>query len=119
MTSYHIKHITRYRYTSPVIDCANQIMLYPIQDAHQVLKKHELHISHKPDLEEFVDYFGNRVGVFSVIMPITELLIESDIEIEVAPIVLPVINSSIKDESNSYRHPLIPELMIKLELICF
>jgi len=98
MTSYHIKHITRYRYTSQVIDCANQVMLYPIQDAHQVLKKHELHISHKPDLEEFVDYFGNRVGVFSVIMPITELLIESDIEIEVAPIVLPVINSSIKDE---------------------
>ena len=98
MTSYHIKHITRYRYTSSVIDCANQIMLYPIQDAQQVLKKHELHISHKPDLEEFVDYFGNRVGIFSVIMPITELMIESDIEIEISPAVLPETNHSVKDQ---------------------
>ena len=98
MTSYHIKHITRYRYASPVIDCANQVMLYPIQDAQQVLKKHELHISHKPDLEEFVDYFGNRVGIFSVIMPITELMIESAIEIEVAPVALPETNYSVKDQ---------------------
>lgn len=98
MTSYHIKHITRYRYASPVIDCANQIMLYPIQDAQQVLKKHELHISHKPDLEEFVDYFGNKVGIFSVIMPITELVIASDVEIEVAPVFLPEINYSVEDQ---------------------
>jgi len=98
MTSYHIKHITRYRYASPVIDCANQIMLYPIQDASQVLKKHELHISHKPDLEEFVDYFGNRVGIFSVIMPITELTIESNIDIEVYPVVLPETNFSVKEQ---------------------
>jgi transglutaminase-like putative cysteine protease len=73
-------------------------MLYPIQDAQQVLKKHELHISHKPDLEEFVDYFGNRVGIFSVIMPITELVIESDIEIEVAAAVFPETNYSVKDQ---------------------
>ena len=98
MTSYHIKHITRYRYTSSVIDCANQIMLYPIQDASQVLKKHELHISQKPDLEEFVDYFGNRVGVFSVIMPITDLTIESDIDIEVFPVILPETNFSVKEQ---------------------
>jgi len=98
MTSYHIKHITRYRYTSSVIDCANQIMLYPIQDASQVLKKHELHISHKPDLEEFVDYFGNRVGIFSVIMPITELTIESDIDIEIYPVILPETNFSVKEQ---------------------
>ena len=98
MTSYHIKHITRYRYASPVIDCANQLMLYPIQDAQQVLKKHELHISHKPDLEEFVDYFGNRVGVFSVIMPITELVIESDVQIEVTPVVMPETNNSVQHQ---------------------
>jgi transglutaminase-like putative cysteine protease len=98
MTSYHIKHITRYRYASPVIDCANQIMLYPIQDAQQVLKKHDLNISHKPDLEEFVDYFGNRVGIFSVIMPITELTIESAIEIEISPVEVPETNHSINEQ---------------------
>jgi len=98
MTSYHIKHITRYRYASPVIDCANQIMLYPIQDAQQVLKKHELTISHKPDLDEFVDYFGNRIGIFSIIMPITELTIESDIEIEILPAAVPETNFSIQEQ---------------------
>ena len=98
MTSYTIKHITRYRYASSVIDCANQVMLYPIQDALQVLKKHELHISNKPDVEEFVDYFGNRVGTFSVIEPIKELSIESDIEIEIHPVVLPETSFSIKEQ---------------------
>lgn len=98
MTSYHIKHITRYRYASPVIDCANQIMLYPIQDAQQVLKKHELTISHKPDLDEFVDYFGNRIGIFSVIMPITELTIQSDIEIEILPAAIPETNFPIQEQ---------------------
>jgi transglutaminase-like putative cysteine protease len=73
-------------------------MLYPIQDAQQVLKKHELHISHKPDLEEFVDYFGNRVGIFTVITPITELVIESDIEIEIAATILAETNYSVKDQ---------------------
>ena len=98
MTSYAIKHITRYRYASPVIDCANQLMLYPIQDALQVLKKHEIHISHKPDVDEFVDYFGNKVGTFSVIEPITELMIESDIEIEIHPVVLPQTNFTVKEQ---------------------
>src|SRR6187401_1700513 len=98
MTFYNIKHITRYRYASSVIDCANQLMLYPIQDALQVLKKHELHISHKPDVEEFVDYFGNKVGTFSVIEPITELTIESDIEIEILPVVLPETSFSIGEQ---------------------
>ena len=98
MISYRIKHITRYRYVSSVIDCANQLMLYPIQDECQVVKRHELHISHKPDVEEFVDYFGNRVGTFSVIVPITELVIESDIEIEVHPVVIPETSYSIKEQ---------------------
>jgi hypothetical protein len=57
-----------------------------------------LHISHKPDVEEFVDYFGNRVGTFSVIEPITEITIESDIEIEVLPVVLPETNFSIQEQ---------------------
>lgn len=100
MTIYHIKHITRYRYASPVIDCANQIMLYPIQDTQQVLKKHELNISHKPELEEFIDYFGNRVGIFTVVNPITDLTIESDIEIGIMPALIPETSYSVKEQWN-------------------
>lgn len=81
MPKYRIKHITRYTYPSPVIDSANQVMLFPIDDSQQEVKKHELIITHQPSVEIFSDYFGNRVGIFSVIRPHTELSIQSVIEV--------------------------------------
>lgn len=81
MSNYKIKHTTRYTYSSAVIDCTNQIMLYPVIDDHLEVKKHTIHISHNPDVEIFTDYFGNNVGVFSVIKPHTELVIESLAEV--------------------------------------
>ncbi|MEP6676411.1 MAG: transglutaminase family protein [Ferruginibacter sp.] len=85
MATYRIKHITRYSYASTVIDCANQIILYPINDEQQLVKKHELIISHHPEIEEFIDYFGNRVGMFSIIKPVNEISIESNIDVETIP----------------------------------
>jgi len=79
MADYHIKHITRYSYASTVIDCTNQIMLYPFNDLQQIIKKHELKITNDPSTEIFTDYFGNQVGVFTFIKPHNELVIESDI----------------------------------------
>lgn len=81
MNNYKIKHITRYTYSLPVIDCTNQLMLYPVIDEHLEVKKHVIKISHDPDVEIFTDYFGNTVGVFSVIKPHTELVIESTAEV--------------------------------------
>jgi len=89
MPSYKIKHITRYTYSSTVIDCTNQIMLYPIIDALLEVRNHEIKISHNPVLETFVDYFGNHIGVFSVIKPHTELLIESVADVITKPIIFP------------------------------
>ena len=89
MPSYKIKHITRYSYSSTVIDCTNQIMLYPIIDAQLEVRKHEIKISHNPVVEIFVDYFGNHTGVFSVIKPHSELLIESEAEVVTKPIIFP------------------------------
>jgi len=90
MAEYRIKHITRYTYPSPVIDSANQVMLFPLEDEQQQVKKHELLISHQPAVELFIDYFGNRVGIFSVIKPHHELLIESVIEVLIGEARLPV-----------------------------
>ncbi len=81
MPEYRIKHITRYTYPAPVIDSANQVMLFPINDLQQEVKKHDLIITHQPAVEVFTDYFGNRTGIFSVIRPHTELTIQSNIEI--------------------------------------
>jgi len=81
MHKYRIKHITRYSYPSPVIDSANQLMLFPVDDEQQEIKEHQLLITHQPPVEVFTDYFGNRVGIFSVIKPHTRLTIESVIEV--------------------------------------
>lgn len=90
MPEYRIKHITRYTYPSPVIDSANQVMLFPINDEQQEVKKHELIITHHPAVEIFTDYFGNKVGIFSVIKPHTELSIQSNIEVITNEVQLPV-----------------------------
>jgi transglutaminase-like putative cysteine protease len=89
MPSYKIKHITRYSYSSPVIDCINQIMLYPIIDSLVEVRNHEIKISLDPLIESFVDYFGNHVGVFSIIKPHTSLLIESVADVITKPIIFP------------------------------
>ncbi len=89
MLNYRIKHITRYTYSSSVIDSANQVILFPIDDEQQEVKKHELTISFQPTVEIFTDYFGNKVGIFSVIRPHNELTIQSEIEVIIHEIALP------------------------------
>ena len=98
MSTYKIKHITRYTYASTVIDCTNQIMLYPIIDSQLEVRNHEIKISHNPVVEVFVDYFGNHTGVFSIIKPHTELLIESIAEVVTRPIVLPEDNMNAAEQ---------------------
>jgi transglutaminase-like putative cysteine protease len=89
MPEYNIKHITRYTYASPVIDSANQVMLFPINDLQQEVKKHDLLITHHPSVEVFTDYFGNQVGIFSLIKPHTELRIQSKIHVITSEVSLP------------------------------
>ncbi len=92
MADYHIKHITRYTYASTVIDCSNQVMLYPINDSLQIVKSHELKITNDPDVEIFTDFFENKIGVFSVVEPHNELTIQSDIVVSTTPVIVPVDN---------------------------
>ncbi|MFN8291791.1 MAG: transglutaminase family protein [Chitinophagaceae bacterium] len=94
MPKYRIKHITKYSYPSPVIDSANQVMLFPLDDAQQAVRKHDLLITHQPSVEIFTDYFGNKVGIFSVIRPHTELAIESIIEVITQEAKLPEENAA-------------------------
>jgi transglutaminase-like putative cysteine protease len=89
MSQYRIKHITRYTYPSPVIDSANQVMLFPINDEQQEVKKHEIVITHQPNVEIFTDYFGNQVGDFSIIRSHTELTIRSTIDVVIHEVLLP------------------------------
>lgn len=86
MATYRIKHITRYSYTAPVIDSANQIMLYPVADEQQEVEYHNLYVSFNPQIDVYDDYFGNKAGLFTIITPHNELNIISEIKVETYPV---------------------------------
>ncbi|PUZ23866.1 Transglutaminase-like enzyme, putative cysteine protease [Chitinophaga costaii] len=90
MPFFKIKHITNYRYEAPVRDSANQIMLYPLKDEYQKVIRHELNISNSPEVDVFIDYYGNEVGTFTQHEPHNQLSIYSKIYVETSPKRLPL-----------------------------
>lgn len=100
MATYSIKHITRYTYTAPVIDSANQIMLYPVEDQLQEVESHHLLISYNPEVDVYEDFFGNRAGLFTIISPHNELNIVSEIKVVTHPVIYPQDDTSPEDQWN-------------------
>lgn len=81
MPRFQIHHITKYSYQNPVVDSANQVILFPIQDNYQELLKQKLKITGDPPVERYNDYYGNEVGLFMHAEPHTELVIDTKIEV--------------------------------------
>ena len=77
MSVFTIHHITRYEYNRPVKESHNEIKIYPFQYPGQEVLQHELTITNSPSVHTFFDYWGNKVGVFSLAPPHTLLVIES------------------------------------------
>ncbi|RZK13252.1 MAG: transglutaminase family protein, partial [Hymenobacter sp.] len=90
MSIYKIQHRTRYAYAAPVIDCTNQLMIYPLPDHRLTVRSHAVSITGQPEVALFADYFGNQVGVFSLIAPHAELVIDSLAEVETHAIQFPM-----------------------------
>lgn len=64
---YQITHTTEYEYNSSVSLCHNLAKLLVRNTASQVCKDIVVEISPKPDiLQEYVDYFGNKVMYFAI-----------------------------------------------------
>jgi transglutaminase-like putative cysteine protease len=81
MPRFKIHHVTKYSYHNPVIDSANQVILFPMQDEYQELTKQKLKITGDPYVEKYNDYYGNEVGLFMYTEPHTEMVIDSRIEV--------------------------------------
>lgn len=81
MPRFYIHHLTTYKYEQPATYSANQIMLYPLPEGQEVLR-HEVAISQHPAVALYTDYFGNKVGTFTLIEPHTELSISSVLEVQ-------------------------------------
>lgn len=89
MPTFYINHLTKYTYSNTVIDAANKILLYPINDAFQKVTAQKININNNPFIETHFDYFNNKVGTFMIVEPHSALIIESEIEVDVYPRMFP------------------------------
>jgi transglutaminase-like putative cysteine protease len=89
MPLFYIHHRTHYHYPNWVVDSANQIKLYPLENEYQRVIDHRLEISSNPEVNTIQDYFKNTTGFFSIIEPHRELSIESSLRVEMTPKPLP------------------------------
>ena len=81
MATFYIKHITKFSYSNSVIDGANLIRLYPINDDYQKVNSHFISVTNNPFVESFNDFYNNRVGTFLITEQHDELTITSDVEV--------------------------------------
>lgn len=81
MATFFIKHITKYSYSSPVIDGANLIRLHPINDEYQKVISHFISVTNNPFVETYNDFYNNRIGTFLITEPHDELSITSEVEV--------------------------------------
>jgi transglutaminase-like putative cysteine protease len=77
MPVFSIRHITKYEYDRPVKESMNEIRIFPVISEKQELLNHDVQISGSPDLQYFVDYWGNRAANFNLFPPHQELVIDS------------------------------------------
>ena len=89
MPEFKIQHITKYSYDSQVRDSANKIILFPIVDIYQDVLKHDLIITGNPQIDTYVDYYGNEVGSFTYTDPHNMLVINSQVSVNTHPRPLP------------------------------
>jgi transglutaminase-like putative cysteine protease len=89
MPEFKIQHVTKYSYDSQVRDSANKIILFPIVDIYQDVLKHDLIITGNPQIDTYVDYYGNEVGSFTYTDPHNMLVINSQVSVNTHPRPLP------------------------------
>ena len=79
---YTILHKTEYKYYGPVSLCHNIAKLMPRDTDTQVCKNTEIHISPRPDvLDEYEDFYGNKVVYFAIQQEHTSLTVTVKSEI--------------------------------------
>lgn len=103
MPLYHLKHITRYQYAAPITDSANQIILSPPNNEFQKILEHEIKISPNAPVDYFTDYFGNKVGIFSIVPPHQTLEIVVLAEVATQKIPEPEWQTSIDEQWKSLQ----------------
>lgn len=81
MAKFYIKHLTKYTYSSSVIDAANLVRLHPINDEYQKVLSHTIAVTNNAYIQVFTDFYNNAFGTFMITEPHDELSIISEVEV--------------------------------------
>jgi transglutaminase-like putative cysteine protease len=115
MPVFNIHHVTKYEYDHPVKESVNEIRIYPVLDFEHELLFHQVNVTGDPEISIINDYWNNRTGMFNLIFPHKELIIESKL----------IVRTLRTDASFHYRNGSFEELnnevnnsLILLELAC-
>lgn len=88
---YSVRHITRFRYSSPVRESVMEIRMQPRSEGPQMLRSFQISTNPRSQLYAYTDHFGNAVYHFNVLKEHAELRIEAQAVIEIARFQLPPI----------------------------
>jgi transglutaminase-like putative cysteine protease len=82
---YTVRHVTQYRYTSPVAESVTEVRMQPVTTVRQRCLAFRLQVQPLATLFTFQDHQGNHVHHFSQPAPHDELVIVAESEVEVSP----------------------------------
>ena len=63
---YSIRHLTRFRYTSPVSESLMEVRMHPRTEAEQRCLSFQLFVDPKTRIHMYRDYLGNSIHHFNV-----------------------------------------------------
>jgi transglutaminase-like putative cysteine protease len=81
---YSIRHVTRFRYATPVRESVMELRMQPRSEGPQALRSFQLNTNPRAQLYAYTDHFGNAVYHFNVLRDHEELRIEAQAVIEIA-----------------------------------
>jgi transglutaminase-like putative cysteine protease len=82
---YSIRHITRFRYDTPVRESVMELRMQPRSEGPQALRSFQIATSPRAQLYAYTDHLGNAVYHFNVLRQHCELRIETQSVVEIAP----------------------------------
>lgn len=83
---YQVVHTTKYCYSEPVPQCYSETHLTPCDSPRQACLDHQLTIQPTPHkMDEWVDYFGNRMQFFTIQDRHEEFVVTARSQVQIRP----------------------------------
>src|SRR5450631_99186 len=83
---YSIRHVTRFRYSSPVRESVMELRMQPRSEGPQTLRSFQIATNPRAQLYAYTDHLGNAVYHFNLLRAHEELRIEAQAVVELGAV---------------------------------